>query len=244
MAEQTNEQIAQTLVFPYLNHAVKFLQDEYATATDIDNGMRFGCGYPVGPLAYLDSVGPAVVRDALAARLAAARRYLIDPHLLESGRRAARGRDVMAMIDADLAFHSAIYVASENPLIEESAALHWRHLRRVMGAVLQLSGQREAVWDEHEAIAEATERADLVYVSVDVDVVDPGMAPGTGTPEPGGLLTRELLRSVRRIARAVPLAGLDVMEVSPPYDHADMTAVAGATIAMYVLGLLAEKKTR
>jgi len=70
MAEQTNEQIAQTLVFPYLNQAVKFLQDEYATATDIDNGMRFGCGYPAGPLAYLDSVGPAVVRDALAARFA------------------------------------------------------------------------------------------------------------------------------------------------------------------------------
>jgi 3-hydroxybutyryl-CoA dehydrogenase len=65
------EQIAQTLIYPYLNHAVKFLQDEYATAADIDNGMRFGCGYPVGPLAYLDSVGPRVVRDALAARYAA-----------------------------------------------------------------------------------------------------------------------------------------------------------------------------
>jgi 3-hydroxybutyryl-CoA dehydrogenase len=69
-AETSPEQIAQTLIYPYLNHAVKFLQDEYATAADIDNGMRFGCGYPVGPLAYLDSVGPAVVRDALAARYA------------------------------------------------------------------------------------------------------------------------------------------------------------------------------
>ena len=68
--EMTPEQIAQTLIYPYLNHAVKFLQDEYATAADIDNGMRFGCGYPVGPLAYLDAVGPAVVRDALAARFA------------------------------------------------------------------------------------------------------------------------------------------------------------------------------
>ena len=67
---QTHEQIAQTLIYPYLNHAVKFLQDEYATAADIDNGMRFGCGYPVGPLAYLDQIGPGVVRDALAARYA------------------------------------------------------------------------------------------------------------------------------------------------------------------------------
>jgi 3-hydroxybutyryl-CoA dehydrogenase len=67
-ASESPEQIAQTLIYPYLNLAVKFLQDEYATGTDIDNGMRFGCGYPVGPLAYLDQVGPGVVRDALAAR--------------------------------------------------------------------------------------------------------------------------------------------------------------------------------
>jgi len=70
MTELTTEQIAQSLIYPYLNHAVKFLQDDYATAADIDNGMRFGCGYPVGPLAYLDSVGAAAVRDALAVRYA------------------------------------------------------------------------------------------------------------------------------------------------------------------------------
>lgn len=93
--------------------------------------------------------------DALAARLAARNRFRMDPAILENGRWAARGDDVMVMIDADLAFHAAIYAASGNPLIEQSAQLHWRHLRRVMGAVLQQSGQREAVWDEHEAIARA-----------------------------------------------------------------------------------------
>jgi DNA-binding GntR family transcriptional regulator len=98
--------------------------------------------------------------DALAARLAAARRTRIDPRLIEQGRKAARGRNVMAMIDADLAFHAAIYAASENPLIEQSAQLHWRHLRRVMGAALQLARQREAVWDEHEAIARAIAAGD------------------------------------------------------------------------------------
>jgi formimidoylglutamase len=76
-----------------------------------------------------------------------------------------------------------------------------------------------------DAIAQATDHADLVYLSIDIDVVDPGMAPGTGTPEPGGLLTRELLRAVRRIARSAPLAGMDVMEVAPPYDHAEVTAL-------------------
>jgi DNA-binding GntR family transcriptional regulator len=93
--------------------------------------------------------------DALAARLAAARRFELDAAVLERGRKAARGRNIQAMIDADLAFHQAIYDAADNPLIGQLAAQHWRHLRRVMGAVLQSSNQRTAVWDEHAAIAEA-----------------------------------------------------------------------------------------
>ena len=93
--------------------------------------------------------------DALAARLAAQRRYRLAPALLAAGRQAARGTDVGAMIEADLAFHVALYRAAGNPLIEESAQLHWRHLKRVMGAVLQQFDHREQVWDEHEAIAGA-----------------------------------------------------------------------------------------
>ncbi len=69
-----------------------------------------------------------------------------------------------------------------------------------------------------EAIEQALDGPDLVYLSVDVDVLDPAFAPGTGTPEPGGLDARELLRAVRRIVREVPFAGMDVVEVSPPYD--------------------------
>lgn len=98
--------------------------------------------------------------DALAARLAAQRRFRIDPRLIQRGRKAARGSDVMAMIDADLAFHGALYAAAGNPLIEQSAQLHWRHLKRVMGAVLQQARQREAVWDEHQAIADAIAAGD------------------------------------------------------------------------------------
>lgn len=93
-----------------------------------------------------------------------------------------------------------------------------------------------------DAIAEATEYADAIYLSIDIDVVDPGMAPGTGTPEPGGLLSRELLRSVRRIARSVPLAGVDVMEVAPPYDHAEVTAmVAHRCVFEAVSGMAARR---
>jgi len=98
--------------------------------------------------------------DALAARLAAGRRVVLDPALVETGRRAARGRAIPAMVEADIAFHEAIYAASGNPLIGQSARLHWVHLRRVMGAVLQQSRQRQALWDEHAAIADAIARGD------------------------------------------------------------------------------------
>lgn len=98
--------------------------------------------------------------DALAVKLAAIQRFRIDPHLIEHGRRAALSDDVKAMIEADLAFHEAIYLASGNPLIAQSAQLHWRHLRRVMGAVLQSTEQRSTVWDEHQGIADAIAAGD------------------------------------------------------------------------------------
>jgi agmatinase len=69
-----------------------------------------------------------------------------------------------------------------------------------------------------EAFAIAVDECDGVFLSVDVDVVDPGMAPGTGTPEPGGLTTRQLLDAVRRCAIELPVVGMDVVELSPPFD--------------------------
>lgn len=93
--------------------------------------------------------------DGLAARLAAERGERIDLALIEAGRAAAAGQDVKAMIEADTAFHSAIYAASGNPLLIENASLQWVHLRRVMGAVLQHSSGRSTIWDEHEAIVQA-----------------------------------------------------------------------------------------
>ena len=70
-----------------------------------------------------------------------------------------------------------------------------------------------------EAFATVTDGRDAVFLSVDIDVVDPGMAPGTGTPEPGGFTARQLLDAVRRVARELPLVGADVVEVSPLYDR-------------------------
>ncbi len=98
----------------------------------------------------------------------------------------------------------------------------------------------EAVVDD--AIAEALDGPDTVYLSVDIDVLDPGMAPGTGTPEPGGLLTRELLRAIRRIVERVELAGMDIVEVSPPFDHAETTAMAANRCALEAISALAVRR--
>jgi DNA-binding GntR family transcriptional regulator len=98
--------------------------------------------------------------DALAARLAAQARHAIDPAVIERGRTAAESGDLKAIIDADLAFHNAIYAASGNPLIAESANRYWVHLRRVMGAVHRASTERSTIWDEHQAIADAIAQGD------------------------------------------------------------------------------------
>jgi formimidoylglutamase len=92
------------------------------------------------------------------------------------------------------------------------------------------------------AISEALDGADAIYLSIDVDVVDPGLAPGTGTPEPGGLMTRELFRAIRRIVGAVTLAGMDIVEISPPYDHAETTAMIGNRAALEAISALAVKR--
>jgi agmatinase len=95
-----------------------------------------------------------------------------------------------------------------------------------------------------DAFAIATDECDAVFLSVDVDVVDPGLAPGTGTPEPGGLSSRQLLDAVRRIAMELPLAGVDVVEVSPPYDHAEVTAYLGNRVVLEALAGMAWKRRK
>ena len=100
----------------------------------------------------------------------------------------------------------------------------------------------DAVLDE--ALAIASTDCDAVFLSVDIDVVDPGSAPGTGTPEPGGLTSRQLLDAVRRIAMEAPVGGMDVVEVSPPYDHAEITAYLANRVVLEALGGIAWRRRR
>jgi agmatinase len=74
-----------------------------------------------------------------------------------------------------------------------------------------------------------------VFLSVDIDVCDPAYSPGTGTPEPGGMTANDLLRAVRRLGTELPLRGMEIVEVSPPYDHADVTALLAHRVGLEAL---------
>ncbi|MFZ8877973.1 MAG: arginase family protein, partial [Ilumatobacteraceae bacterium] len=98
----------------------------------------------------------------------------------------------------------------------------------------------QAVLDD--AVAEALDRADHLYISVDVDSLDPAHAPGTGTPEPGGLTSADLLRAVRELARRHDVVGMDVVEVAPAYDVSDLTVNAAHRLVFEALGGMAARK--
>jgi agmatinase len=95
-----------------------------------------------------------------------------------------------------------------------------------------------------EAEAIAVDDCDGVFLSIDVDVVDPGMAPGTGTPEPGGLTGRQLLDSVRRLCLNLPVVGIDVVEVAPAYDTSDVTAMLANRVVLEALSGIAASRLR
>jgi arginase family enzyme len=82
--------------------------------------------------------------------------------------------------------------------------------------------------------------AEAVFLSFDIDSIDSGFVPGTGSPEPGGLLPREALKALRMVARE-GICGMEVVEIAPPYDVSDMTAQLGARAIMDVLGTLVEE---
>jgi agmatinase len=81
-----------------------------------------------------------------------------------------------------------------------------------------------------------------VLISIDIDVLDPAHAPGTGTPEAGGLSSRELLATLRGLV-GLDIVGADVVEVSPAYDHAEITGIAAANVVYHLLGLMARGST-
>lgn len=139
--------------------------------------------------------------------------------------------------------------ASEEGLIDQEASLHVG----IRGPLYSREDLRDdkrlgfAIIASHEleseGLAAAIQRmlARLgnrpVYVSVDIDVLDPAHAPGTGTPEAGGMTSRELLAMIRAL-RPVNIVGADIVEVAPAYDHAQLTAVAASHVAYELLSAM------
>ncbi len=145
--------------------------------------------------------------------------------------------------------------AMEEGLIDLSAAMHIG-IRGPLYDEMDLTRDRDlgfaAVQSDEVAdigpvgvaeriVARVAERP--LYVSVDVDVMDPAFAPGTGTPEAGGLSSRELLRILRGLA-GCNLVGVDVVEVAPAYDHASITGVAASHVAYEAISLMAPRRAK
>jgi agmatinase len=120
--------------------------------------------------------------------------------------------------------------------------LDWMAEQRMRSYEMSEIGVRGLTECLTEAFQIAIDDCDGVFLSVDIDVCDPGHAPGTGTPEPGGLTARQLLDSVRRICYELPVVGIDVVEVSPPYDHADITSFLANRVVLEALSGIARRR--
>ncbi len=118
----------------------------------------------------------------------------------------------------------------------------WMRSQGMRWHMMQEVWEKGSVYVIEQAISEAMEGCDAIYLSVDIDVLDPGFAPGTGTPEPGGMTPPDLLRAIRRIAGSVNLVGMDVVEVSPPYDSSEITINNAHRVVLEALAALADLK--
>jgi agmatinase len=134
----------------------------------------------------------------------------------------------------------SIHVGIRGPLyaredLDDDRRFGFRTVRASDVDVLGLPGTIEAI----------TERVDdlPVYLSIDIDVLDPSFAPGTGTPEVGGLTSRELLRVLRGLT-SLNLVSADVVEVAPAYDHAEITSLAAATVIFDIATLMSARTAK
>ncbi len=124
----------------------------------------------------------------------------------------------------------------------EPPTLAWMAEQRMRSYEMTEIGHRGLADCLTEVMGIATNECDGAFLSVDIDVVDPGHAPGTGTPEPGGLSARELLDAVRRLCLELPIVGVDIVEVAPPYDHADITAALANRVVLEALSAIARRR--
>lgn len=129
----------------------------------------------------------------------------------------------------------SIHVGTRGPIYDRSDIDDDERIgfRTIRSSQLDVMGIDNAVEVIRDRVADCP-----VYLSIDIDVLDPAFAPGTGTPEAGGMTGREVLRMIRSLA-GVPFVGGDVVEVAPAYDHGEITTLAAATLLFDMVGLMA-----
>jgi agmatinase len=152
-----------------------------------------------------------------------------------------------AHTDTDVAAHDhhgvMFRVAADEGLIDVAHSLQVG-IRTWYDPPTHLFEVADADWVNHHGPAATLARIAArlgdrpFYLTIDIDCLDPAFAPGTGTPVAGGLTSNALLQIIRGLGGR-PILGADVVEVSPPYDHAELTALAGATVALDILHVLA-----
>jgi agmatinase len=142
-------------------------------------------------------------------------------------RRAAEERLFLDEASMHVGIRGPVYAQSD---LEQDAELGFRIVRAMELEHIGIAG---VVAKIRERVGDAP-----LYISIDIDVLDPAHAPGTGTPEAGGLTSRELLGILRGLS-GMRLVGADVVEVSPAYDHAELTTIAAAHVCYELLALLA-----
>ena len=158
------------------------------------------------------------------------------------GSLASHGAPMRRLIESGAVLGKNFVQVGLRGYFPDGETLEWMRAQGMRSHFMTEIEERGAEAVVQDAIAEALDGPDAIWISLDIDVVDPGLAPGTGTPEPGGLLSRELLRALRQIASRVPIAGMDIVEVSPPYDWAESTAMIANRAALEVISALAKRK--
>lgn len=116
-----------------------------------------------------------------------------------------------------------------------SSGVRWHRMQEVAELGIQTIIDR---------VVEAIPEDSRLFLSVDIDALDPAFAPGTGTPEPGGMTSHELLSAVRKLVLARGLAGMEVVEVSPPYDPSNITAMVAHRVVLEALSAFALHRTQ
>jgi agmatinase len=157
------------------------------------------------------------------------------------GNRRSHGTPIRRLIEDGLVRGEDVVQMGLRGYWPPESTFAWMRERGVRWHLMEELLRRGTAAVVEDVIAEALDGPDAVYLTVDVDVLDPAFAPGTGAPEPGGMTSADLLLAIRAVALRTTVVGMDVVEVCPPFDSAEVTAHLANRCIMETLSGLAVK---